>query len=598
MKIIKIIFKLCLLLIAQPIAALDDQFQYSNNSNVESRFQAHIDYLKENLPHEDLFRVNEIRPLVLITEAGVPLNFNTYLTMNEEITHVGHFNVSFGITKKRIVNKSQLITAMQIPRPLDDVLIDESSLLEITLTSPDSIETSTIAEALPSSGSLFNMVPVKTFTPATTTATEFTNYHGHAKHFDAIAEIKRLESLLLSLKSQMVQQQLYFKKQFLRFQALHGIKTNLASQLKRTISNPSISATFALPTITPAPSSTALFDEVQNSKNYNEMDYEFIEKMNGKRIMGQKNPPNSVFIEPQFQNHKRPIPNKKVEYYKPKIAWNELSSDSSLSNDISPENYHEEEKPMESNQDDEFEINQAFDDYFPSLNDNILQSVHLNDDYLFNNNPEVNPASDNLMVNGIESESLQNAGHSLEDTIPSNYAPLRKDQVGSEYSKSDGTNINQFDTGTENGDFRYEPLKMEEPLQFVDEDDLLQINDNSEDHNREQVLRTPSIIPEKISNQIENDNLNNFAKNEKPHTHQFKDHRVMNYDTTTNVKDIHSNNYLRNRRKKKLIGNKPNHKSYDFDVFDFDKSNSKNDNAIVKRSSIITYFWLFLISMI
>ncbi|KAI5951709.1 hypothetical protein KGF54_004784 [Candida jiufengensis] len=648
MKYTKFLVKICILCLLPSISAQFYQAQNFNISDVERRFHAHINFIKEHLPHENLFRVNEIRPLVLISNEGVPLNYNSISTTNEEFTHYGQFNVSFGITKKRIVNKAQLITAMQIPRPIEEVLGEKHMELVTDITQSKTAEFSTTIPEFKFTHTFPNLIPMETFTAATTTLNKFQKYQARIKDFDAVAEIKRLESLLVSLKNQMYQQQVYFKKQLQEFQATHVKQNELASKLKKSMSDLSIIKTFDITTPTPSPvMKLATADKFLNPDEF-EYELSSSNKINGKKVMGQKNPPNSVIFEPQFQQHQKVKHTNKLKYFKPKLAWNDIftfstsvstSSTSSTSISIlstspptstSHDNYQE--NLINENFDRDSLLSQA--SLPDESNYDIIQDENENEnqvEYILNSVEEPfyrgDPYYDGLMLGEPGEDSFQ---YNLEDkanlnaskttpTIDKGVAKpipeiilnpqeekeksITATTVQNNYVDDERHNTNEklishnFDENIHDVGGMKDIYNKDYSPKFIVEDRLLKIEEKSSNENipfqdqrqieqlkefyNDEYFNQP-LYPTKIDQNDKSDIVNQNDQMARPEN-----------STASNLID---EAILKNaRRRKKTPGieqmNRLPHKTYNFDVFDFEKF-SRNNFEVIKVNRVIVYIAL------
>ncbi|CAK9440466.1 uncharacterized protein LODBEIA_P45660 [Lodderomyces beijingensis] len=120
----------------------------------------------------------------------------------------------------------------------------------------------------------------------------------------AFDEIRRLERAIINLKKDMDTQQHNFRKQVDKLQRKQ--KSQVRMKIVPEVAPAQIPEKVSILPVEPTSSVAAESPE---------------EKVKGKDVLNRKNPPHSVYISPQFQNHPRTQVKGEVHYNKPKIPW-------------------------------------------------------------------------------------------------------------------------------------------------------------------------------------------------------------------------------------------------------------------------------------
>ncbi|CAD1809196.1 hypothetical protein FOB58_000116 [Candida parapsilosis] len=258
-----------------------------NISSVEQQFQQHINFLKEVIPRRKTLDINRASALVSISHKGVPVNFGVIPSSNlPSLVDIHNFSPNS--------SKSLATSGSSMPSKLP------SSLLEI-------VQPLTSLEFLYSSST--NEDDIVTVPPTRSLSASYSsNKPKTVSKLDMLAEIRRLEQLLVELRGQMSRQEMNLRKQL----ELTGqtTPTTTASEVAQNAEQYSRSRSFFV-------------SATEDVLSVND-DSVSASKVNGRQIMMRKPPSNSVLIMPQFQHHARHNPQQGPTYRKPKVAWTDF----------------------------------------------------------------------------------------------------------------------------------------------------------------------------------------------------------------------------------------------------------------------------------
>ncbi|RLV93642.1 Iron-sulfur protein IND1 [Spathaspora sp. JA1] len=242
------------------------------------------------------------RPLLLVSGAGVPVHYNGHVPkknkqeiQSKRIVMFTKLETFYSTLIKSEVEEEETITASQDNLETDVPIVEdgESSVYDQPITAL-SLDTGTTRYH----DNVTTEIADNTLSLTTTEPKQ---------EIQAIEEVKRLEQLLFDLRQEMLHQQESFRQM--------------------------LSIYHNAPKVQPTSSTEPELSETDKPLVWDH------EKNHAKNVLNQKNPSNSVFIVPQFQNHKKE--NDISEYHsyaKPKVAWNDvvLTSDTIKFDEIFP----------------------------------------------------------------------------------------------------------------------------------------------------------------------------------------------------------------------------------------------------------------------
>ncbi|KAI5957523.1 DGK1 [Candida theae] len=284
MRFVSILTALVLLLLPPVVA---DTF-----SSVEKQFHRHINFLKGALPRRNALGSNSTNSLVGISNKGVPVYYDG--------AHSSISTLAFEDKTDLHIDSARGSTEISMPSKVVSMVNETGTFLHPVATS-----------ALHSkmTGERERYVALSATTSPVASYTLIQQSVSTSK-FDPLAEINRLELLLIDLKEQMHRQKSRFEKQLGDGDKSQAIVTS--SDFAPLTTDYSLSRLSSAPTVD------------KEITDFDDMTTATQSKVNGKQIMATKPPSNSVIIKPQFQKHKSRKAAAKMDYKKPKVAWSEV----------------------------------------------------------------------------------------------------------------------------------------------------------------------------------------------------------------------------------------------------------------------------------
>lgn len=287
-----------------PVQSLNTESRTTSNNTI-SILTNHFQILKDLLPYSKTSKpqIKESRPLIKVLRDGVPVNFHRapaiIMKSNKTDDLVRNSNKTMVLTEIKTITEFATTTVSPT---------QEFQALQINLNTL-SIETSTPT---------FQSHDFPPITIEDTPKTLEPEESSDALQRDAFDQIKKLEKLVLDLRLEMKEQQKSFNDQLVDIYTARSIVPIYTTHI----------VTSAIPSYVPkeevmvshdtAPIVSRPRTDIPVSQRIDTISKH---KMNGKNILNNNPPPNSVLIVPQFQFHERLATKTEVAYMKPKIVW-------------------------------------------------------------------------------------------------------------------------------------------------------------------------------------------------------------------------------------------------------------------------------------